>query len=514
MKKMILIGILILMNISLFSESPEEYITSAKSFERSDIFKAIDIMERAAEEYPENVDVLSFYGLMVSKGSGQASMLKAGAMVYKAESIFGQALDIDSSHKNARLWRGILRVNVPKFFNKLSKGIADLDDIAQRPGLSNDDYLVTSYYLAFANQRKGNDEKAIEYYKNIVRYGSDSQFYQDSLKQLQELTGKSSVDVEAKDKLQSQADAFINAGKYHKAYQILTEATKQDTTDIDLYLKYLNVIQVVSHNGYDEKVYDDVAFMTDLAFNVAYALNRIVILMPDNEDFRLLKAQVLSQLLFFVQSLQEAENEVNWILVNSNNQDNIKHAKDIQASINNRIERRSLTDQFLATEDEEVKNNLVKQMQYDNTNREEPQGLATKITLSLAFADYIAPQTAVWIEDIEGNYLTTVYISAFSANIKEKQVHLPKWAKSSQFEDAIVRVTGASIDSGKHVFYWDNKDAKGKLLSNGDYFVCAEVSHWPHANYSLQKVKLTLGGKSYRQTTQGDYLISELKVEY
>ena len=66
---------------ALFGETPEEYITSAKAIEEIDIFKAIEIMEKAAKKYPKNADVLSFYGLMVSKGAGQANLLKAGGMV-------------------------------------------------------------------------------------------------------------------------------------------------------------------------------------------------------------------------------------------------------------------------------------------------------------------------------------------------------------------------------------------------------------------------------------------------
>ena len=514
MKRTLLIITLTLMLLSLSGKTAKEYINSAYSIENSDIFEAIDIMEEAAEEYPDNADVLSVYGLMLSKGAGQVSFLKAGMMSSKAESIFADALKIESDHKDAILWRGILRVNLPKFLGKLSKGIADLETSYKRPGLSNDDYLVASYFLGHGYLKMGDSEKAIEFFKNVVRYGADSPFYQDSINQLSELTNLQPQEVEKSDDFMTQADEYISEENYEKAYEILTDASKQDTTNIDLYLKYLNVIRVVSQDGYDERTYEDVAFMTDLAFNVSRTLSKIVELMPENEDFRLLKAEVLSQLPFFVRSLEEAVSEAQWLIKNSSNDKNIQQAKQIKQSSQERLKRMELTDRFLDSESVKEKEKLVTKMQFDQTETKQPEGMHTKVTLSLGFGDYIAPQTAVWVEDLNGNYIASIYVSGFSATIKEKQVHLPTWAKKSQFEDTIVKVTGASIDSGQHVFYWNNKNANGELLLRGDYYVFAEVSHWPHANYSLQKVQLNLGGKSYRQTTKGDLIITELKVEY
>ncbi len=512
--KRILIIILVFTSMNLFSKTAEEYISSAFKVESSDIFKATEIMEKASEEYPENADVLSVYALMLSKSAGQVSFLKAGMISSKAEKTFNKALEIEADHKDAILWRGILRINLPKFLGKLDKGIADLTKSYSRAGISNDDYLLASYYLGHAYIKKGDSEQAVEFFKNVVRYGVDSPFYQDSIQQLTELTEKKAEDTETDVNFEAQADKYIEQEDYLNAYKLLTEATKQDTSNIELHLKYLNVIRVVSEDGYDEKTYEEVAFMSDLAFNVAYTLRRIVAMMPDNEDFHLLKAEVLSQLPFFVKSLDEAKEEALWVINNSSNSDNIQSAEKIKTRVEERTQRMELTDRFIASVSEKEKEKLVTKMQFDKTEAKKPDGMLTEVTLSLGFGDYIAPQTAVWVENDKGNFIAPIYISAFSANIKEKQVHLPTWAKKSNFDDSLVKVTGASIDSGKHIFYWDNKDTEGNLLMRGDYYVYAEVSHWPHANYSIKKVKLSLGGKSYRQTTKGDWIISELKVEY
>lgn len=513
-KKSFILIIITLASINLFSKTAEEYISSASAIESSDIFEATEIMEEAYDQYPKNTDVLSVYGLMLSKSAGQVNFLKAGMLSSKAEKMFNKALEIDPDHKDTILWRGILWVNMPKFLGKLDKGIADLEKTISRPGFSNDDYLVSSYFLGHAYLKKDNSEKAQDFFMNVIRYGEDSQFYKDSLTQLSKLTNKEPEEIAVEQNFEVQADKYLEEEDYISAYKLLTKATKQDSTNIELYLKYLNVIEVVSKNGYDEKTYDDVAFMTDLAFNVADALRRIVILMPDNEDFHLLKAQVLLNLPFFVKVLDEAEEEAIWVINNSSNSENIELAKKIKDSAEARSERMKLTDQFEASKSNKEKKNLIAKMQFDSTEREKPQGMQTKVTLSLGFGDYIAPQTAVWVEDAKGNFVAPIYISGFSAAAKDKQVHLPTWAKKSKFDDSIKMVTGASIDSGKHIFYWNNKDIEGKQLMRGEYYVYAEVSHWPHVNYSLQKVKLNLGGKSYRQASKGDFIISELKVEY
>lgn len=514
MKKILVIMILAFVTMNLFSKTAQEFIDSASAIESSDLFEAIDIMEEAYDQYPENADILSVYALMLSKGAGQVNFFKAGMLSSKAEKLFDKALELEPNHKNAILWRGILRINLPKFLGKLNKGIADLEKSYSRPGIDNDDYLVSSYFLGHAYLKNGDSEKAESFFKNIIRYGRDSQFYEDSRIQLSKLTDENLDELENSEDLQAQADQYLAEDDYINAYKLLSQATKQDTTDIELYLTYLGVIRNISENGYDENTYEDVAFMSDLAFNVSHALTRIVAIMPDNEDFHLLKAQVLSQLPFFVRSLEESNKEALWIIANSSNEENISSAKEIQKSVEARLNRMQLTDLYVASDNLKEKESLTKKMLFDKTTAKEPKGMHTRINLTLAFADYIPPQTALWVEDSKGNFIAPIYVSGFSAAAKEKQVHLPTWAKKSKFDDSIVKVTGASIDSGKHTFYWDNKDTQGEQLMRGDYYVFAEVSHWPHANYSLQKVKLSLGGKSYRQSTKGDLIISELKVEY
>ena len=51
-------------------------------------------------------------------------------------------------------------------------------------------------------------------------------------------------------------------------------------------------------------------------------------------------------------------------------------------------------------------------------SRYQPPVLA--IDFILGFRDELEPQTAVWIEDREGNFVRTIYVSGFSGHVKEK----------------------------------------------------------------------------------------------
>ena len=190
MKKSLLLIFVLLLTLNLFATTAQEYIESAQALEESDVFQAIKVMEEAADEFPNNADILSFYGLLVSKGAGQVNFLKAGGMASKAEKIFAQALLIQPKHKKALLGRGILRVNVPKFLGKLDQGIADLEEALALSEIASEDYLVGSYFLGSGYLKQENTAKAKHFFQIIVDYGPGYPFYEDSLQQLEELTGR------------------------------------------------------------------------------------------------------------------------------------------------------------------------------------------------------------------------------------------------------------------------------------------------------------------------------------
>ena len=114
----------------------------------------------------------------------------------------------------------------------------------------------------------------------------------------------------------------------------------------------------------------------------------------------------------------------------------------------------------------------------------------------------------LWIEDTEGNYVKTIYVSDFSAKVKDKQVHLIKWAKSSEFRN-IELVSGASIDAGRHIFNWDLKNADGQDVKQDEYFINMEICHWPHVKYDYIEIPVDISPKSFEMERKyGDLIYS------
>ena len=189
MKRMIIIAIILLTSLLVQGKTVQEWLNSALEAETNSVKEAITIMEKAEAEYPQNPDILSMYGLMLSKRAGEVNFLKAGGFASRAEKEHDKALEIDPNHKNARLWRGILKVNMPKFLGKLEGGLEDLTNISARIDLQAEEIMVVNFYLGMGYQKADNKQAAIEAYHIILRYGADAPFYHESLVELMKLTG-------------------------------------------------------------------------------------------------------------------------------------------------------------------------------------------------------------------------------------------------------------------------------------------------------------------------------------
>jgi hypothetical protein len=135
------------------------------------------------------------------------------------------------------------------------------------------------------------------------------------------------------------------------------------------------------------------------------------------------------------------------------------------------------------------------------------------IDFELSYRDELAPQTAVWIENAEGEFVKTIYVSGFSGHAKEKQINLPVWAKSSEFVD-VDAITGASIDLGHHIYIWDLTDYKDNEVGPGEYKVFVEVSYWPSMQYQRVEAPLIIGKGATRKVVEEGDIIPYLEVRY
>jgi hypothetical protein len=134
------------------------------------------------------------------------------------------------------------------------------------------------------------------------------------------------------------------------------------------------------------------------------------------------------------------------------------------------------------------------------------------VTFHMGFMDELAPQTAVWVEDPEGNHVKTLYVSGFSGYAKEKQVVLPHFAERTSFETD--GTTGASIDWGKHIYVWDLTGHDGKPVKKGTYKIKVEISWWPTMKYGLAEADIQVGKKPQEVIVSKKPFIPLLKVAY
>jgi len=85
-------------------------------------------------------------------------------------------------------------------------------------------------------------------------------------------------------------------------------------------------------------------------------------------------------------------------------------------------------------------------------------------------------QFAVWIEDINGNYIKTLYVTDWTANggYNTRPDSIPVWVEKSAVSSAqnsdIDAVSGATPRaSGTHSYTWDLTDVNGDFVKPGEY---------------------------------------------
>jgi hypothetical protein len=91
------------------------------------------------------------------------------------------------------------------------------------------------------------------------------------------------------------------------------------------------------------------------------------------------------------------------------------------------------------------------------------------------------PNSACWIEDAEGNFVRTLFISKGAVSAlhpgkgKEKKVYLPDWYAASGGETD--GTTGASLSQEMtHTHIWDCRDRNGNSVKPGQYIYKVETS--------------------------------------
>jgi len=116
-----------------------------------------------------------------------------------------------------------------------------------------------------------------------------------------------------------------------------------------------------------------------------------------------------------------------------------------------------------------------------SNNNEEDQTAeldVARVTISFVYNEqegYASNQYAVWIEDMDNNYVTTLFATNFTAEggYKERPNSLRDWVKKSDLADKskeeISTFAGATPKSGEVNYDWILTDENGNTVPDGEY---------------------------------------------
>ena len=125
----------------------------------------------------------------------------------------------------------------------------------------------------------------------------------------------------------------------------------------------------------------------------------------------------------------------------------------------------------------------------ENASQNEPTGQmehkngTVQISFPFVRQDRIASnQFAVWIEDMDGTFVKTLFATQFvaSGGYEQRPEAIPDWVERSGLNNGtasgIDAVTGATPDTGTLQFSWDCTDSEGNPLPEGEYRFLVEAA--------------------------------------
>ena len=309
--------------------------------------------------------------------------------------------------------------------------------------------------------------------------------------------------------------AHFDAKHYEEAKKVLKEAIKINRSNVEAYKWLALTLREIIAKGYDEKIYENTDYRRNLTLEGYRALNKAVSLAPEDGELRLLRGIAGVKMPFFVRKLEQGIDDLNRVL-KSNVPDSTK--AEALYWLGKAYQKKAMS-RWIKVVSKNPNSKASKAIfdrmrpaarRFDLSQYRPP---VVAIDFILGFRDELEPQTAVWVEDREGSFVKTIYVSGFSGHAKEKEVRLHKWADSSKFVD-VDAVTGASIDLGHHIYVWDLRDNSGTKVKAGEYVVKVEVAYWPSRQYQLVSARVNLGEEGDRTVVEEGNFVPYLEVNY
>ena len=121
---------------------------------------------------------------------------------------------------------------------------------------------------------------------------------------------------------------------------------------------------------------------------------------------------------------------------------------------------------------------------------------------------YASNQFAVWVENLEGNLVKTLYVTEFTAKggFEQRPDAIPVWVERAGIAQGgeVDAVTGATPKSGIVSFVWDLTDESGARVADGTYRYFVEGTlRWK--NHVLFTGEITLDGSATTAEATAEY---------
>jgi len=510
----------------------KEYIEEAKVNQNSGkIEEAAKLMEQAAKEYPDSASAYAYLGLYTGMRAGETeNMAQAGELAFKSFSQLDKAVSLDSLNIFARFHRGIMGIKVPEFLGKLDGGIKDHEFIVKMSQKSPEsvpkDILVQVYNLLGEGYKKNEEnDKAISVWKKVIELDPESDLAEEAKKHLAEniTTPSKPPEVKKTEKLEyinpkdlmKSGKSYLEKGECQKAVDAFKKLVEKEPKNIEAYTSLVKALGCLAEKGYDENIYENTEYFSGIAFGVMNVLDNAVKLAPENPDLRLLRGSIGVHMPFFLGKLEQSMEDLNMVL-ESDADKSAKAEALYYLGIAHQKKTMEYWNKVVADYPSTEASKMALEGMRPVIKRIDPSKFKSSVVsvdFILGFQDALAPQTAVWIEDKNGKFVKTLYVSGFSGYVKEKQLWLKEWAKSSKFIDTDA-ITSASIDVGHHIYLWELKDHTGKKVKSGEYVVKVEVSSWPSMKYQLASAPIKIGDKERKSIIEEGNVIPSLEVTY